>query len=118
MTEPLTPSLLSSDTSSFTGGLVPIKTGQWFQNGGPPMHNSKAMEPTTLTCSSQAQQHSHPEDPEENEDGKSPQWLEEQEWRVADGFIYDLEKFNCQCYSLSEDKNQAEQNCLVKKGLE
>lgn len=85
---------------------------------GSSVPNSQVMEPTALTCGSQAQQHSHPEDPEENEDGKCPQWLEQQERRVADGLIYDLEKLNCQFYSLSEDKNQAEQNCLVRKGLE
>lgn len=74
--------------------------------------------PFALTCSSQAQKHSHPEDPEENEDGKCPQWLEQQERRAPDGFICDLEKFNCQFFSLSEDKNQDEQNCLVRKELE
>ena len=83
------------------------------------MHDSRVMDPTptALTCSSQAQEYGHPGDPEENEDGKRPQWLEQQERRVADGFICDSEKFNCQFYSLSEDKNQDEQNCLVRKGL-
>ena len=52
--------------------------------------------------------HSHPEDPEENEDGKRPQRLEQQEGRAADGFIGDLEKFNCQFDPLSEDINQGE----------
>jgi hypothetical protein len=72
--------------------------------------------PLSLTCSSQAQQHSNPEDPEKHEDGKCPHWLEQQERSGADGFVGDLEKLNCQFYSLSEDKNQDEQNYLVRKG--
>ena len=74
--------------------------------------------PAVLTCRPQAQEHRHPEDPEDNEDGQCPQRLEQQQRGGADGFICDLEKFNCQFDSLSEDKNQDEQNYLGRKGLE
>lgn len=74
------------------------------------------VKPTALTCSPQAQEHGHPEDPEEDEDCTCPQWLEQQERRAANGFICDPEKFNCQILFLSQDKNQDKQNCLVRKG--
>lgn len=61
------------------------------------------------TSSAQAQQHSHPEDPEENEDGTRPQWLEQQERTAADGFVCDVEKLNCQFYPLPEGKNQGQE---------
>lgn len=62
------------------------------------------------TGSSQTQQHSHPEDPEENEDGKRPQWLQQQERTAADGFICDSEQLNRQLHSLSEGENQGQEN--------
>ena len=110
MTEPQTPSRLPPEALSRMGSLVPTKTGQWFQNAGASVPDSSIVDPipTALTCSPQAQEHSHPEDPEENEDGKRPQRLEQQEGRAADGFIGDLEKFNCQFDPLSEDINQGE----------
>lgn len=61
------------------------------------------------SSSAQAQQHSHPEDPEENEDGTRPQWLEQQERTAADGFVCDVEKLNCQFYPLPEGKNQGQE---------
>lgn len=70
----------------------------------------------TLTCGSQTQQHSHPEDPEENEDGKCPQWLQQQERTSADCFICDSEKLNRQFHSLSEGENQGQENDLVREG--
>lgn len=72
----------------------------------------------TLTSSPQAQQHSHPEDPEENEDGTCPQWLEQQERTAADGFVCHVEKLNCQFYPLPEGKNQGQEKDLVRKRSE
>lgn len=68
-----------------------------------------------LTGSSQAQQHSHPEDPEGNKDGKCPQWLEEQERAAADGFVCHLEKLDCRFHSPSECEDQDEENRLLRE---
>lgn len=105
MTEPLSPPLSSPDTPGRTRDLA--LTGM--------ADRSKMVTPTS---SSQAQQHSHPEDPEEDEGGKCPQWLEQQGRTAADGLICDLEKLDCRFHSLSEGENQDEENCLWRKKSE
>lgn len=72
----------------------------------------------TPTSSPQAQQHSHPEDPEEDEGGKRPQGLEQQGRTAADGLICDAEKLDCRFHSLSEGENQDEENRLWRKRSE
>ena len=72
--------------------------------------------PPHLTCGAQAQEHSHPERPEEEEASDRPQRLQQQERTAVDGLVGDPQELNGQFHSLSQDKNQHEQNGLVREG--